>query len=163
MREELCAGPAGLYGGADAAAWTEDAFDDCPDGIGGFDNVFKDLIHDVFLKDTEIAVAEEIFLERFELEAALAGHVTDGEDAEVRQAGFGADAGQLGIVYFDFIAGKLVTPGFDGGKLEVQAGFGVIVGVAGFCGHSPIVKGHSMKRMPAADVFTLVMLPVLGF
>jgi hypothetical protein len=131
--------PAGFHCGGDAAAGAKDAFDYGPDGVGGFDYVFENLIDDVFLEDAEVAVAVEIFLERFELEAALAGHVADGENAEVGQAGFGADAGQFGVVDFDLIAGKLVAPGFDGGKLKVQAGFGVIVSVAGFCGHSSIV------------------------
>jgi hypothetical protein len=151
---ELRAGPAGFYGGGDAAAGAEDAFDYGPNWVGGLDDVFEDLVDDVLLKDAEVAVAVEIFLERFEFEAALAGHVADGENAEVGQAGFGADAGQFGVVDFNLVAGELVAPGFDGGKLEIEAGFGVIVGVAGFCGHSSYCMGHCTQRIGCFGVFT---------
>ncbi len=80
------------------------------------------------------------------LEAALAGHVANGEDAEVGQAGLGANAGQLGVVDLDLIAGKLIAPGFDGGKLEVEAGFRMIFGVTWFCGHGSIVSGFTTKK-----------------
>ncbi len=120
----------GDYGG-DASAGAEVAYDDCPDGIAGFDDVVEDLVDDVFLEDAEVAIGEEILLEGLELEAALAGHVADGEAAEVGEPGLGADAGELGIVDEDLVGLELVLPGFDGGEGGVEAGFGVVVGVAG--------------------------------
>lgn len=126
----------------DAAARAEVANNFCPDRITGFHYIVEHLVDDVFLEDAEIAVGEEIFLEGLELEATLAGHVADGDAAEVGQSGLGADAGELWIVNEDFVRGKLVWPGFDGGKLGVETGFCVVVGVAGgFSGHVPILRG----------------------
>src|SRR6478609_9307175 len=67
--------PAGFYRCRYATTGTELASHDCPDGVAGFRYVFEDLVHDVFLEDPKIAVAEEILLEGFELEAPVAGHV----------------------------------------------------------------------------------------
>ncbi len=117
--------------GGDAAAGAEVAYDNGPDGIAGFDDVVEDLVDDVFLEDAEVAVGEEVFLEGLELQAALAGHVADGEAAEVGEARLGADAGELGVVDEDLVGLELVLPGFDGGEGGVEAGFGVVVGVAG--------------------------------
>jgi hypothetical protein len=117
--------------GGDAAAGAEVAYDDCPDWVAGFDYVVEDLVDDVFLEDAEVAVGEEVLLEGFELEAALAGHVADGEASEVGEAGLRADAGELGVVDQDLVGLELVLPGFDGGEGGVEAGFGVVVGVAG--------------------------------
>ena len=143
---ELRAGPAGFYGGADSAARTEDALDHSPDRVGRLHDIFKDLVDDVFLEDAEVAIAEEILLERLELEAALAGHVADGQNAEVGQTGLGADAGQLGIVNFDLVARELVLPGFDGGKFEVKTSLSVVVRVTGICRHIPIVRMVALRR-----------------
>jgi hypothetical protein len=124
----------------DAAAGTEVAYYVGPDGVGGFDDVIEDLVDDVFLKDAEVAVDEEVFLERLQLHAFLAGHVTDGEAAEVWKAGLGTDAGELGVVDEDLVGLELVRPGFNCGKLDVEAGLCVVVGVAGgFSGHTAIL------------------------
>jgi hypothetical protein len=121
----------GFDDGGDAAAGTEVADYLCPDWITGFDYVVEDLIDDVFLKDAEVAVGEEVLLEGLELEALLARHIANGEAAEVGQAGLGADRGELGIVDEDLVGFELVLPGFDSGKFDVEARLGVIVGVAG--------------------------------
>ena len=141
----LGAGPAGFYCCRYTAAGAELAAHYSPDRIARFHYVFKDLVDDVFLEDSEVAVAEEIFLERFELEAACAGHVADRERAEVGQAGLGANGGQLGIVDDDFITGKLVLPGLDLRKLKVESGLGVIVGIARLLRHIFIVRRINMN------------------
>jgi len=140
----LRSGKARFDGGGDAAAGAEFSTDDGPDGVAGLDDVFEDLVDDVFLEDAEVAVAEEVLLEGLELEAAVAGHVADIEDAEIGQAGFGADRGEFGIVDGDFVAGELVLPGFDDGECEVESGFGVVVGVAGLHSHRFIVRAARM-------------------
>ena len=151
-------GPAGFDGGGDAAAGAEFAADDGPDGIAGFHHVFEDLVDDVFLEDAEVAVAEEIFLKRFEFEAAGAGHVANGEVAEVGQAGLGADGGEFGIVDDDFVVGELILPGLDFGEFEVEAGLGVIVGVARLWRHISIVRGTKMNM----DSCKFLLLKGLG-
>src|SRR5882724_5153156 len=97
------AGVEGFDDGGDAAAGAEVADDFGPDGVAGFDYVVEDLIDDVLLEDAEVAVGEEIFLEGLEFEAGLAGHVADGDAAEVGEAGFGADGGELGVVDEDLV------------------------------------------------------------
>jgi hypothetical protein len=94
-----------------------------PHRIAGLHHVFKNLVHDVFLKDAEIPVAEQILFERFQLQTALARHVADGQNAEVGQAGLGADRGQLRIVDLNLVSGKLVLPGLDGGKAKSRPAF----------------------------------------
>jgi hypothetical protein len=135
----------GFDDGGDATAGAEVADDFCPDWVAGFDYVVKDLVDDVFLEDAEVAVGEEILLEGFEFEAGLAGHVADGDAAEVGEAGLGTDAGELGIVYQDLVGAELVAPGFDFGELCVEARFGVVVGVAGglLGGHRSILEDRA--------------------
>jgi hypothetical protein len=123
-------GPARFDDCRNAAAGAEVSFDVGPNGIAGLHNVFEDLVDDILLEDAEIAVGEEIFLPRLEFEAALTRHVAELDDAEVGQSGLGTDRGKLGIVDEDFVGRELVLPGFDRGKGEVEAGLGVLVGVA---------------------------------
>jgi hypothetical protein len=158
-RDRLRAGarPASFNGGCDAAAGTEFSAHDSPDRIAGFNDVFKDLVDDVFLKDAEVSVTEEVLLERFQFEAALTRHVANGEDAEVRKPGFWADRSHLRVVDEDFIAGKLILPGLDRGKCEIEAGFGVVVGVAGFRCHSSIVR----VTMQMANAAQMSIFPLL--
>src|ERR1700727_2711659 len=100
-------------------------------GVGGCDDVVEDLVDDVLLEDAEVAIGEEVLLEGLQIHALFAGHVTDGEAAEVGEAGLGADGGELGGVDEDLAGLELIGPGLDGGEFGVEAGCGVIVGVAG--------------------------------
>jgi hypothetical protein len=140
----LDAGIGGFDYGGDAAAGAEVADYFSPDGVAGFDDVVEDLVDDVLLEDAEVAVGEEVFLEGLQLEAGLARHVANGDAAEVGEAGFGADGGELGVVDQDLVGFELVAPGFNGRKCGVEASLGVVVGVAGgfggFCGHGSILS-----------------------
>jgi hypothetical protein len=78
------------------------------------------MVDDVFLKDAQVAIVQQIFLERFQLQAQLARHVTDFQHAKIRQAGFWADGGELRHVNQDFISGKLVGPGIDFREVMVE-------------------------------------------
>ena len=59
--------------------------------FGGAHHVFEYAVDDVLLKDAQVAVLEEVFLQRLQFQAALVGHVADGQDAEVREAGLGTN------------------------------------------------------------------------
>ena len=54
--------PARLDGCPDPAPGPELAAHHGPDRIAGLDYVFEDLIHNVFLEDSEVAVAEQVLL-----------------------------------------------------------------------------------------------------
>ena len=133
----------GFDNSGDSAAGAEIAYDFGPYGIAGFHDVVENLVDDVLLEDAEIAEGEEIFLEGFEFEAGLAGHVADGDATEVGQAGLGADRGELGIVDEDLVGLELIAPGFDGRKFDVEAGFCVVVCVAGGFVFGFVLFGHA--------------------
>ena len=120
--------------------------DNCPDRVAGLDDIFEDLVDNVFLEDAEITVAEEVLFEGLKFEAECAWHVTNGENTKVRQTGFGTDRGQFWIVNDDFVAWELVLPGFDGREGEIEASFGVIVGIARVQSHVLIVRVRGWTR-----------------
>src|SRR5438105_14313492 len=62
---------------ADAAARPEVAADYCPYWPGGSHYIFEHAIDDVLLKNSQVAVGEQVFLQRLQLQADLVGHVTD--------------------------------------------------------------------------------------
>lgn len=147
-------GPARFNGCAYAAAWTEFTFHNSPHRIASLHDVCQDLVHDVLLKDAEVAVTEEILFERFQFQTAIARHVADGQNPKVGQAGLGANRGQLRIVDLNFVSGKLILPGPDGRKSKVQPGLGVLVGVSRFCRHTRIVRAESQSRGPVRAPFS---------
>ena len=102
-----------------------------PDRVAGFDHVFEDLVDNVFLEDAKVAVREQVFLPGLELEAAFAGHITELNNTEIGQAGLRADGSKFGIVDQNFIGRELILPGFNGGEIEVEAGLGMLFGIAG--------------------------------
>jgi len=138
--------PASFNSGCDSAARAEYTANHGPDGVTGLYDVFENLVDDVLLKDSQIAIAEEVFLQRFQLEASAARHVADGEGAKIGQAGLGTNGGQFRIVDHDFVAGELILPGFDRGKVEIKASFGVVVCVAWFLCHICVLYGSVAWR-----------------
>src|SRR5579863_3631237 len=79
----LRSGPSRFDRGRDAAPGAKLAVHHSPDRIARFHDVFQHLIDDIFLEDAEIAVTEQIFLQRLQFEAALAWHVADVQPAEI--------------------------------------------------------------------------------
>src|SRR5262249_9156210 len=71
--------------------------------------------------------------------------------AEVGKAGLGTDRGELGYVDDDFVVWKLIGPGFDLGKLGIQAGLGVLRRVAGTLCHGFIVAATRSRQPPATS------------
>jgi len=54
-----------------------------PDGLQALTTSSRTWLTMFLLEDAEVAVGEEVLLEGLELEAGLAGHVADGDSAEV--------------------------------------------------------------------------------
>lgn len=71
----------------------------------------------------------------------LVGHVANSDHSEIGEASFWADGREFRIVYHNFVAGKLIRPGFNLGESEVQAGSGMLRRVAGSVRHESIVMG----------------------
>src|SRR5262249_13086329 len=105
--------------------------DDAPLRGDGFDDVVQDFIDGVLIEDAEVAVSQEIHFERFQLDAAFARHVADGDCAVVGKASFGADGSIFGKVRGDDVAGKLVGPGVEPRQPGVDASTSVFIGVSG--------------------------------
>src|SRR6476469_370178 len=122
--------PPGFNRGTDPATGTKHTLHDCPRWFHGTHHVFQHLVYDVFLKDAQIAIVQQVFLKRLEFQAKLAGHVADFQNAEIGQASLGTDRGELRHVNENFVSGKLVGPGIDFRETMVQPGFCVIVGIA---------------------------------
>src|ERR1019366_8774285 len=126
------------------AARTEFAFHFGPHRLSAADDILQNLIHDVLLEDAEVAIRLQIFFQRLQLQAPAVGHVADHNIAKIRQASLRADRREFGIVDHNFVGWKLVGPGLDFGKVMIEPGAGVLVGVAGRSGtgrlsHSIIV------------------------
>src|SRR5438552_16452614 len=67
----------GLDHCADAAARPEVAAYYCPYWPGGSHHIFEHAIDNVLLKNSQVAVGKQVFLQRLQLQADLVGHVTD--------------------------------------------------------------------------------------
>jgi len=132
--------PAGHDDRRNPPAGAEVALHFGPHRLGPLHYVFENTVDDVLLENSKIAVALQIFLQRFQLETVFVGSVGDGDAAEVGKSGFRADRGEFGIVDDDFVAGKLIRPGLNRGKIVVEPGFRMIGRVTwGLLSHPHIV------------------------
>jgi len=87
--------------GADAASCGPAGFDAHPFGATGGHQVVQDLIGDVLVKNPLVAEGLEIELEALEFDAERTGNVSNHHRAEIRLAGLGAEAGELGGLVLD--------------------------------------------------------------
>src|ERR1700693_5566595 len=104
--------PAGQHRGGQTTARGELTADDAPLGTSGFYNVAQHLIHGVLIKNSQIAVGQQVHLESLELQTLFGGHVANSDGSEIRQAGFGADGRILRKTCGDNVARKLIWPSF---------------------------------------------------
>jgi len=114
-------------------------------------HVVQNLIDHVLLKDPKIAIGLKVLLQRFQFEAQTIRHISNKDRAEIGEAGFGADRGELGVVDEDLVSGKLVGPGFNLGEIVIESGCGMIRSIAWrFC-HSGIVPS-SLRAAKKAEI-----------
>jgi hypothetical protein len=113
--------PTRFHGRGNAPARAKIAAHDGPYWVARFHHVFQDLIDDIFLEYSEVAIAEEIFLVRPQFQTLPARHVAQRNHAEVGQSRFRANRSELRAVDDDLVSRKLVRPGFDCWKFEIQA------------------------------------------
>jgi len=150
--------PCGDYDGRNSAARAEISFDLGPDRLRPAHNILQDLVHNIFLENSEIPVGLQIFFQGFQLEAQATRLVTDYDISEIGQAGFRADGGEFRIVDDNFVSWKLIGPSLNFRELMIESSAGVFFcvarrfGASGF-GHRNIVprtgtsKSKSSKRM----------------
>ena len=108
--------PARLDRGGQSAPRREFAAHHAPHRARCRHDVGQDAVHRILVEDAQIAVFQQIMLERFQLQAAVPRLVLDDDRAVIRQAGFRADRRVLRIARRDGVAGKLVRPRFDLGQ-----------------------------------------------
>src|SRR5208282_4860038 len=136
-------GPVGFDGGGEAAAGSEFAGDLAPGGMdGGFD-VAQHAVDGVLVKNSQVAVGEQVHLQGLEFEAELGGLIANRDGAVVGQAGLRADGCVLGEFDRDLVAAKMVGPGIELGECGVDAGASVRGGVVG---HGIPFKRHFIGR-----------------
>src|SRR3990170_3839747 len=131
---------AGFDGGAHAAAGGELAAHLRPRRAAGGHHVAQDAVHGVLVKDAQVAVGQDVHLERLQFQAAAARLVAEGERAEVGLPRARADGGVLRDGDGDGVAGKLVFPGLDLRQARLDPGPRVLLGVRGH--HSPASARH---------------------
>src|SRR5688572_24987192 len=85
----------------DAAADGEIADDGHSPRRAGGDEVVENLVGHRFVEDAAVAELDEVVLQRFQLDAAVAGNVADPDLTEVGEAGLRADGGELGTADVD--------------------------------------------------------------
>src|SRR5262249_9373735 len=88
-------------GGGDAAARGEGRDELAAERAAGGHEVVEQAVDEVLVEDALVAEALQVELERLQLDAAVRRRVGVGDGAEVRLAGLGANAGELGTDDFD--------------------------------------------------------------
>ena len=121
--------PAALDDRRNAAAGPELPLDDGLYRVAGLHHILQHLIDDVLLKDSEIAIGEQIFLHRLQFEAAVARHVTHRVRAKVGETGLWTDRGEFRVVNQNLATRELILPRFNGGEVAIETSSGMLVGV----------------------------------
>ena len=85
------------------------------------DAVLEDPVDGVLVEDPDVAVRDDVELQRLELQAEPVGHVADRQVPEIRQPRLRADRVVLRDLDGDLVVGILVRPGLDRRKRGVDA------------------------------------------
>jgi len=88
----------------------------CVERLACRDDVSKDLVNGVLVKDSKSSVGLDVHLERFELEAKFVRAIVDRNGSEIRQSRLGAHRGVLRVRYANVVIRKLIRPALDGGQ-----------------------------------------------
>ena len=83
--------------------------------LAGGDEIVEDLVGDRFVEDAAVAELDDVVLERFQLDTAVAGHVGDADFAEVGKPVFGQTRRELG----QLIAISKSRPGRGFGNVSI--------------------------------------------
>src|SRR5581483_3509204 len=116
-----------------------------PHRVGRLHHVVQHLVHNVLLEDPQIAVREQVLLQRLQLQTPLARHIPDQQRAKVRQPRLRAHARKLRVIDQNLVLGKLIPPGLNRRKLSIQPRLRMVVGISSrvrlLC-HAPILSNQ---------------------
>ena len=113
----------GDHVGENAAAHVEARRQAHETRLDGLDQVVEDAVGDILVKMSLVAKTPDVELQAFQFDAQLVREVIERQHREVRLAGLGAQAGELGDLHVD---------------VEIPPGSGVREGIEGFgrlCAH----------------------------
>lgn len=96
-----------------------------------FDDVGKDSVDCILIKNSEIAISVDIHFEGFQLHAGLIGYIGQSNCSKIRKTGFGANRGIFRNVYRDFIPGILIRPCFEPRQSLADAALGMAFRISG--------------------------------
>src|SRR5689334_22852155 len=125
----------------------------------GANYILQEPVHDVLLKDSQIAISQHVHLQRFQLEAQLVGRVAQRDLAVIGQAGFRTHGGEFRQHDFDFVAGILIRPGLDLRQRRFHAGPCVFIGILSFHSAGTSIRASSPRNKPTS-VTTPMAWPV---
>src|SRR5579872_2464823 len=124
-------GPAGFHVGEEAAAGGEFAADEAGDWFRGGDDIAQHAIDGIFVKNSKIAIGEEIHFQGFEFEAQLARFVLNKDGPVVGQTSLGAHGRIFREADGDFVTGEMVRPSVEMREFGGDSGARVSSGVIG--------------------------------
>jgi hypothetical protein len=96
-------------------------------------HILQHLIHNIFLKDAQVPICLQIFLQRLQFQTELIGFVADHDVPKIRQASLWTDRGEFRIIHNNLVSGKLIRPSFDFREVVIEPGSGVLRGIAARC------------------------------
>src|SRR6185312_11520790 len=102
------------------------------------------------LENSQVAIAEQVFLPGFKFKTALARHVSQRDRAKVGQTGFRTHRSKLRIIDHDLVGGKLIRPGFNGRKVKIEPRLCVLVRITRNWRHTSILRLD--PRLPAPGI-----------
>src|ERR1051326_3948297 len=90
------------------------------DWLGCLHHVTQDAVDHVLLKNSEVAVCQQVHLVGFQLQAEFIGKVAQTELSKIGHAGFRAHRGELRGIDLDLVIRILIRPGFDFGQFRID-------------------------------------------
>src|SRR5262249_10015268 len=125
--------------------------------VGRLNYVPQDAIDDVLLKNSQVAVRQQVHLIGLQLQARPVRHIPQGDFAEVRKACLGTDGGELRHDDLNLIIGVLIGPGLYFRKFGIDPGDRVFIRITTL--HGSALERRSRKRPTSATTPTAWPVP----
>lgn len=119
-------------------------------------HILQNLVDHILLKNPQIPVALQIFLQRFQLQATFVRHIANRQHSKIRQPGLRTHRRKFRIIHHNLITRKLVRPGLNLRKLRVQTSSCVLRRITRRFTHETIVafdRNASRVARPASNQY----------